>query len=96
MAYKFEWDPEKAKSNKRKHHVAFEEAKTVFEDENAIIDYDELHSDDEDRFIIIGIDLIYNILNVCFCYRDNNNVIRIISARRANKKEQDDYFGRFL
>lgn len=88
MKLKFEWDPIKNKANKLKHKVSFEEAETVFEDENAVYLYDEHHSAGEQRFIVIGEDDIYRELAVCHCYRgDNDEVIRIISARKATKNE---------
>ena len=90
-AYKFEWDKRKAESNFRKHNVTFEQAKTVFNDENALIFYDDFHSDDEDRFIIIGKDLQRLELRVCHCYRDGDSIIRIITARTANKSEIEMY-----
>ena len=93
---RFEWDENKNISNQRKHNVSFEEAETVFDDENAIYIYDELHSDDEDRFYVIGeSDTLKNKLTVCHCYRgENDEIVRIISARRATKKEIADYYGR--
>ena len=86
---KFEWDENKNKTNIRKHRVSFEEAETVFEDKNAVYDYDKTHSKYEDRFIVIGISEEYNRkLTVCHCYRSTNDeIIRIISARRATKNE---------
>jgi len=86
---KFEWDEEKNRINIRKHRVSFEEAETVFEDKNAIYDYDKSHSTNEDRFIVIGISEEFDReLTVCHCYRGkNDDVIRIISARRATKNE---------
>jgi len=84
----FEWDPDKNKANKLKHRVSFEEAETVFEDENAIYLFDEIHSEDEKRFLVIGEDDIFRELTVCHCYRgENEEIIRIISARKATKTE---------
>jgi uncharacterized protein len=88
----FEWDPAKSRSNKRKHGVSFEEAQTVFLDENAIRFYDPDHSEDEDRFILLGLSIRIRVLVVCHCYRVNDTVIRIISARRADKTEAEDYW----
>ena len=86
----FEWDERKnRKENKRKHGVSFEEAQTVFLDENAIRYYDPDHSEDEDRFIMLGISLSLRVLLVCHCYRSDEEVIRIVSARKANKKEAE-------
>ena len=91
---KFEWDKEKNKSNIRKHKVSFEDAETVFKDDNLIILFDDEHSEYEERFNAIGEDLIYRRLLVCHCYRCDNNeedIIRIISARIANKNEIEIY-----
>jgi len=85
---KFEWDPVKNKANRLKHKISFEEAETVFEDENAVYLYDKNHSSYEQRFIVIGEDDIFRELTVCHCYRgDNDEIIRIISARKATKNE---------
>jgi uncharacterized DUF497 family protein len=93
---KFEWDPDKNKRNKKKHGVDFEEAKTVFQDEMALELYDEEHStDNEDRYIIIGISSKTRELMVCHCYRNGDEVIRIISARRATIAEMKLYEGSF-
>ena len=85
---KFEWDPLKNKANKLKHKISFDEAKTVFEDENAIYIFDQYNSTDEERFIVIGEDDIFRELAVCHCYRGKNDeIIRIISARKATASE---------
>ena len=86
---KFEWDEEKNQLNIDKHKVSFEEASTVFDDINAVYDYDKSHSTQEDRFIIIGIsEGLENKLTVCHCYRgENDEIVRIILARRATKGE---------
>jgi len=84
---KFDWNPDKNKSNIKKHGVDFEEAETVFQDEMALELFDDEHSDDEDRYIIIGISSKTRELMVCHCYRNGGHVIRIISARRATKTE---------
>ena len=84
---KFEWDENKNDINKSKHNVSFEEAKSVFEDARAILIPDPDHSDDEERFIILGLSRLLNMLVVCHCYRDNEKTIRIISARKATRKE---------
>lgn len=84
---KFEWDPVKNKSNFKKHKVNFEEAEYVFRDEMALELYDEEHSDDEDRYIIIGLSSKTRELYVCHCYRNGGDVIRIFSARRATAEE---------
>jgi uncharacterized protein len=73
--------------------VSFEEAQTVFLDENAVRYYDPDHSEDEDRFIMLGMSLRLRILVVCHCYRANDVVMRIISARKADKDERAVYGG---
>ena len=88
----FEWDGQKNRENKRKHKVSFEEAQTVFLDENAIRFFDPDHSQDEDRFLMLGMSFKLHVLVVCHCYRQEDSVIRIISARKANKQEQSDYW----
>ena len=88
----FEWDERKNRENKRKHKVSFEEAQTVFLDENAIRYFDPDHSDDEDRFLMLGMSFTLRVLVVCHCYLADDSVIRIISARKANKREQADYW----
>jgi uncharacterized DUF497 family protein len=82
----------KSRENKRKHGVSFDEAQTVFLDENAIRYYDPDHSEDEDRFIMLGMSFKLRVLVVCHCYRMDDKVIRIVSARRANKKEAAIYW----
>ncbi len=89
---RFEWDDVKNAINKRKHGVDFLEALTVFYDEQAIIISDPDHSLDEERFIALGISNMADILIVCHCYRQNDEVIRIISARKASKSESRQYF----
>ncbi len=89
---RFEWDEKKSRENKRKHKVSFEEARTVFLDENAIRYFDPDHSDDEDRFLMLGMSFTLRVLVVCHCYRSDDSVIRIISARKANKREQTAYW----
>lgn len=92
----FEWDENKAKINYTKHKVTFEKAQTVFYDENALLLADEKHSNEEDRFILMGMSSMMNTLLVCFCERSSNNneIIRIISSRKANKKEIEQYWKR--
>ena len=89
----FEWDSKKDKTNKSKHGVSFAEARTVFYDENAIQYFDPDHSDEEDRFILLGISFKLKVLVVCHCFRESESVIRIISARKADKKEEYEYWG---
>ena len=91
MNIQFVWDENKSKSNKRKHKVSFEEARTVFLDENSIRYFDPDHSEDEDRFLMLGMSLTLRVLVVSHCYREND-IIRIISARKADKEEQDSYW----
>ena len=88
----FEWDPAKNEINKRKHQISFEEAQTVFYDPEALIIDDPEHSEQEDRFIILGLSSRANLLVVCHCYRASETVIRIISARKATKTETAQYF----
>ena len=87
----YEWDENKNKLNKLNHGISFEDAKSVFDDENAISWYDELHSQDEDRFIIVGIGIKYREMTVCHCFREDD-VIRIISARKATNSEIQLYW----
>jgi len=90
---KFEWDEEKDSSNQAKHGVSFEEAKTVFFDDYARLIPDPDHSDQEERFILLGFSSIIRLLVVCHCYRKNDDVVRIISARKATKTEKKQYEG---
>ena len=87
----FEWDPQKDLTNQKKHGASFAEASTVFEDVNALVISDPEHSEDEERFIILGFSLQANLLVVCHCYRASESVIRIISARKATKNETRQY-----
>jgi uncharacterized DUF497 family protein len=89
----FVWDENKNRKNIASHKVSFEEAKTVFYDPNARVTYDPDHSEDEDRFLILGFSNALNMLVVCHSYREDDSVIRIISARRATAKEQKQYGG---
>jgi uncharacterized DUF497 family protein len=86
----FVWDKSKALLNKRKHGISFEEAQTVFYDENAIEYFDPDHSETEDRFIMMGFGFKLRILIVCYCTR-KGDVIRIISARKATRNEAENY-----
>ena len=88
----FEWDERKNRENKRRHGVSFEEAQTVFLDERSIRYFDPDHSADEDRFIMLGMSLNLRVLVVCHCYRAADSIIRIISARKASKKEAKAYW----
>ena len=89
---KFEWDENKNEINKKKHKISFEEAKTVFYDEEALLIDDPEHSQEEERFIILGLSKKANLLVVCHCYRASETVIRIISARKATKNETKQYY----
>ncbi len=89
----FEWDAAKASVNKKKHGVSFDEAQTVFFDENAKVIHDPEHSEDEERFIILGLSAAVRMLVVIHCYTKNDRVIRIISARKATQKESKQYHG---
>ena len=88
--FSFEWDSSKNASNQRKHEISFEEAKTVFSDDFARLIADPDHSQDEERFILLGSSIESNLLIVCHCVRDGDTV-RIISARKADKKERKIY-----
>jgi len=88
----FLWDPKKAEINKKKHHITFEEATTVFYDADALVIDDPEHSTEEDRFIILGYSSKANLLIVCHCYRNSDQVIRIISARKATTNERNQYY----
>lgn len=89
---KFEWDENKNQINQIKHKISFEEAKTVFYDEEALVIDDPEHSEEEERFIILGFSDKTNLLVVCHCYRESDTVIRLISARRATKTEAKQYY----
>ena len=89
---RFEWDEKKAKANVRKHGISFEEARTAFYDENAIQFYDPDHSEEEDRFILLGLSFVPQVLVVCHCFRESETIVRIISARRADKDEEEEYW----
>lgn len=88
---RFEWDDRKAAANEKKHGVSFEEARTVFFDERARLIDDPDHSEDEARFILLGLSSTLRLLVVCHCYRSEGNVIRIISARKATARESKSY-----
>ncbi|MBU1086767.1 MAG: BrnT family toxin [Candidatus Omnitrophica bacterium] len=94
MDIRFVWDENKNTTNLKKHKVSFEEAKTVFLDDSAQIIYDPDHSEHEDRFVLLGMSIRLRILVVCYCYRENDEIIRIISARKATKKEEKQYYAK--
>lgn len=89
----FEWDATKAASNRKKHGVSFEEAKSIFYDEFAVQFFDEDNSISEERFLMLGLSDEARLLIVCHCERDQGNIIRIISARKATKNESTHYQG---
>jgi uncharacterized protein len=89
----FDWDEQKAWSNERNHDVSFEEAQTAFDDEHSRIFHDPDHSQDEDRFVLLGMSVRWHLLMVCHVYRQNDKCIRIISARRVTKQERQEYRG---
>jgi hypothetical protein len=88
---RFEWDERKIASNRRKHGVSFEEARTAFLDDNARLIPDPEHSDEEERFVLLGFSISVRVLVVCHCHRHNDEVIRIISARKADEDEIKQY-----
>ena len=90
---KFEWDSAKAAINFKKHGVSFEEAQSVFYDEFAVQFFDEEHSSDEERFLMLGMSSGAKLLIVCHCEREHGEVIRIISARKATQRESAFYQG---
>jgi len=87
----FEWNANKSRANKLKHGVSFEEARSAFYDENARLIDDPDHSEEEERFILLGFSNQLRLLVVCHCYRHQDTVIRIISARKANGAEKRYY-----
>lgn len=89
--YIFDWDENKNQINQKKHGINFEEASSVFYDEKAILFDDPEHSEWEERFILLGMSNAANVCIVCHCYRESDTVIRIISARKATKKEAERY-----
>ncbi|MBP9088111.1 MAG: BrnT family toxin [Kofleriaceae bacterium] len=91
MTLRFDWDADKNKANRRKHTIWFEEAQTVFDDAAARVFFDAEHSSDEDRFVIIKSSSASRLLVVFHCVRMSGAVIRIISARKATKKERYTY-----
>jgi uncharacterized protein len=92
---RFEWDPAKNATNIRQHKVSFDEASTAFLDENALLIDDPEHSDEEDRFVLLGLASSLRLLLVCHCYKAKGGLIRIISARKADRQERQDYLRRF-
>ena len=92
---RFEWDPAKEQANRRKHKVSFQKAESVFADEHARLLDDPDHSDAEDRFVLLGLSSRFRVLVVVHTYRGNEDVIRVISARRATKTERAYYDARW-
>jgi len=90
-ALRFEWDQRKNRLNRRRHGITFEEAEGVFLDDDALLIDDPDHSDQEDRFVLLGFSFPLRVLVVCHCYRHGGDVIRIISARKANPTERELY-----
>lgn len=88
---KFEWDKTKARKNLEKHEVSFEEAQSVFFDDDAVQLWDSNHSQGEERFLMLGLSNKLRILLIVHCYREDNSTIRIISARKATKNEKKEY-----
>ncbi len=88
---KFEWDARKATANLKKHGISFDEAKSAFFDEHAKLIDDPDHSEDEERFILLGLSNSLRVVVVCHCYRGDDDVIRIISARKATTRELKEY-----
>ena len=89
----FKWSNKKADDNQKKHGVSFEEAQSVFFDDNAIQFWDEIHSEKEDRFLMLGLSNRLRILLVVHCFQEDDSTIRIISARQATKNEKNEYPG---
>jgi uncharacterized DUF497 family protein len=89
---RFVWDPRKARANLTKHGIGFEEAQTVFVDENARIIEDPDSSEAEERFVLLGYSFQARCLAVCHCYRHGDSIVRLISARRATKLEERSYW----
>ena len=92
---RFEWDTRKSRLNERKHGVSFGEAESVFSDEFALLLDDPEHSAAEERFILLGLSARFRVLVVVHCYRESDEVIRIISARKATRPEQVTYNARW-
>lgn len=92
---RFEWDEKKHALNKKKHSVSFNEAQTIFADENGLLLDDPDHSHEEDRFILLGLSSSLRLLVVSHTYRKDDVIIRIISARKATRSEQEQYWERW-
>jgi len=92
----FEWDSLKEKKNRQKHGVSFEEARSVFYDLHALLIHDPDHSEEEERFILMGYSAEQRLLVVCHCFRSEDRIIRLISARKATPTERDQYAENYL
>lgn len=88
---RFEWDPTKDESNQDKHGISFEEAKSAFLDEFARVIFDPDRSEAEDRFVLLGVSLTLNLLVVCHSFDEEEQLVRIISARKADPSERQEY-----
>ena len=88
---RFEWDARKDAANRRKHGISFVEAETVFSDENALLLDDPGHSASEDRFLLLGLSSVLRLLVVSHTYREGDDIIRLISARKATRAERAQY-----
>lgn len=91
---RFEWDERKNAANRRKHGVSFDEASSIFADGQALFMADLDHSNTEDRFVLLGMSQRFRLLVVSHTYRESDDVVRIISARKANNAERRQYFDR--
>jgi uncharacterized DUF497 family protein len=91
LELRFDWDPKKDRENQRSHKVSFAEAKTAFADEHGLLMADPDHSEDEDRFILLGLSARLRLLVVCHTYRQQDEFIRLISARTADRSERTRY-----
>ena len=91
---RFEWDEAKERLNRRRHGVTFTEAISVFVDEHALLIDDPDHSHVEERFVLLGVSSALRVLLVCHCYRAEGGVVRLISARKADRQERHEYFAR--
>lgn len=91
---RFQWDENKNAANAKKHGVSFEEASTASHDEHAVLFFDPDHSEEEDHFLLLGLSFRVRVLVVCHCFRESETVVRIISARKAIKTEEHDYWRR--
>lgn len=93
---RFDWDAAKGRDNLRKHGISFDEAETVFSDDQALLSPDPDHSDDEDRFVLLGMSATLRVLTVVHCYRADQETIRLISARKATRSERAQYGARWM